>query len=264
MLKLGPSLKVKSTVLPGTKLHDIPEHAVSWVLDGTGDFFRVADTDDFSFAQEANGNPDSPFSFCIWVKRDSTSGNNAIFAKAAADNFEYRIFFLGAHCYMDTYDTVSTAYSRRFKTNVATTNWQHLVFTHSGVLAGWTLYVNGVDQGVLSSGTGGAGGDMENLTGEFRIGAMDASSYDFDGKMCQAAVYNKELSATEVAYIYNSKDKAVDLNTNRLGYGAAGNLVAWYPLDDEGGWRDHAGSGGRHNLTLAGDAQVAEGDSPFV
>lgn len=236
----------------------------SFEFDGSGDSLELADNDDFSFSQEQNGYPDSPFSFAVWINRDSVSSNHALVCKASGSDYEYRIFFIGDDLYMDHYDTTSGNYARRFKTNISIINtWEHYTITFSGDTAGFKLYKNGVDLGLLSSGSGGSEpkGDMENLGAKFQVGECTGLS-DFDGHMCQLILWSKELAAYEVEYIYGGGTVARDPRTETYSYNAADSLVGWWPLDDANGHVDHGSNG--HDFTKVGNAGLSSSaNTPF-
>ena len=263
MLGLGLS-RIKSGIIPSFPAFvNTNQNDRGWVFDGTGDYLSVADHDDFSFDNPGAAN--DPFSFAVWLKRDSVGVNEAVFSKAASSNFEYRVFFLNNDIYCDTYDTSTGNYTRKIKYNISTTDWQHWVFTYDGSLGGWTVYLDGTSVGSMSSGSGGGGGDMENLGAAFKIGAMDSSAYDYDGKMLQAILWDAELTADEASYIYASGNYARDPLYQSATYAKHNNVIAWWPLDDSNGNKDHASTyGNTHNATANGNVALdSSADAPW-
>ena len=264
MLGLGLS-RTKSSLVPALPAftNADPQNDRGFVFDGSGDFLQVDDHDDFSFNNAGAGN--NPFSIAFWIKRDGTGANEALFSKAATNNYEYRVFFLNDDIYFDVYDTTTSKYTRKYKGGVGnTTNWQHWVFVYDGGLTGpiLTIYVNGSDIGSLSSGSSGGGGDMENLGAAFKLGAMDSSSYDYDGKMMQVILWDTELTADEAAYIYASGNAARNPLVESATYSKHNNVIAWWPLDDANGHEDHGGRG--HDFTKNGNADLDTGaDAPW-
>tara|TARA_R110000737_G_scaffold300077_1_gene306896 strand:- start:1853 stop:2683 length:831 start_codon:yes stop_codon:yes gene_type:complete len=249
------------------------QNTKGFVFDGTGDLLSVADHDDFSFNTPVNGLADSPFSFSCWVKRDAVSGNEALFSKAGASgqaHFEYRIFFVGAKLFCDIYDLNSAHYSRASSVgNISTTDWQHLTITFDGSMDdpadthvnGFRAYLNGTLL-TLASGAGGTPGDMENLDGVFKVGAMDVVSYEFDGKMMQVMMFKYKLTQSDVNYLYAGGTAARNPTIETTSYGAASYLIAWWPLDDANGHEDH--SLNSHDFTKNGGVDLdSSGDTPF-
>ena len=98
MLGLGLS-RIKSGIIPGLPTFvNAHQNDRGWVFDGSGDYLSVADHDDFSFDNAGSGN--NPFSFAVWLKRDNSSANEAVFSKAASSNYEYRVFFINDDIYI--------------------------------------------------------------------------------------------------------------------------------------------------------------------
>jgi len=268
MLGLGLS-RIKSGIVPA-----LPEFVNASIqndrgfhFDGASDFLSVADHDDFSFDAPSSGNPDSPFSWVGWVKQDGNGGADAILCKAATSaTYEYRIFLSGGTLFADTYDLIASNYDRKQKSGVGSSSWYHLAITFSGAQGDWTFYKNGTAlTGLTSGGSGGANrGDMENQTADFKVGTLRTShtGFDFGGHMMQVILYNKELTAGEVSYLYASGAAHRDPLFQTTTYAAHNNVVAWWPLDDANGHEDHGNNG--HDFTKNGDVDLhTSADAPF-
>lgn len=247
MLGLGASiLKSPTRFLLANKPAN-PQNDRGYVFDGTGDFLEVSDHDDFSFETHAAGSSvDERFSFAVWIKRDNPAVNECVMAKASAaagaNPAEYRFYFTGNAVYVDIHKANSTTFSRHVKGNVSDNTWQHWVITYNGAPdSGVIIYKNGSSVGTLTQSAGNGGGDMTNTSATFKIGRMDDNDYDFDGKMMQAVLWKNTLSAAEVAYLYDSGNSAKDPNFDTSSYSNSHTVVAWYPMADSNGHKDHSG-----------------------
>jgi hypothetical protein len=74
--------------------------------------------------------------------------------------------------------------------------WNHVVGTYNGTTA--AIYINGVQAGTCAM-TGSTGTN----TNHFDIGAADLGTSPYSGTLDEVAVWNKGLTATEVATLYN-------------------------------------------------------------
>jgi len=264
MLGFGSTVNRTNVILPSH--HNAATHVESMSFDGNGDLFRLADHDDFSFVNDATGN--ASFSISFWIKREANNENHGIIGKVSTTTtFEYRIFFASSTLYCDIYDTTVGNYTRSQWNNITSTDWMHFTVTYGGPtgLNNFKLYYNGIETARSATGTGGTGGDMENLVGQLFIGDVYDGSTDYflNGFLCQFMMWNKELGPAEAAYLYNTEAPR-DPTKNSSSYSSKGNLIAWWPFDDSDGDEDH--STNSHDLTAAGDASISTGgsNSPFA
>ena len=85
----------------------------------------------------------------------------------------------------------------------ATASWLHVAITLSGTLG--TFYLNGSEAGTNASITlspNSLGMTTKNLLGRSQFYPTDA---DFNGKIDNFRIYNRSLTAAEIAQIYKSK-----------------------------------------------------------
>ncbi len=177
----------------------------SFDFDGVDDYIDCGDSDDFSFG---NGTTDTPFSLSSWIKMDDASGF-FIFSKGNtfSSNYEYLLNInnsdkLGLYLYDSSnnsrigriYNTALTSYQNQ---------WINLVATYDGSSAssGIKIYLNGtrVDDTDSNNGTYVA---MENGNRALNIGRSETGSYA-EGYIDEAAIFNSELSASDIIDIYN-------------------------------------------------------------
>ena len=173
-------------------------------LDGASDYMDCGDSNDLSFG---DGSSDSAFSLSMWVFMDATSNFRGM-AKSSATTTEY---FLGLNtssqvvfACMD--DTLSHQISIRGNTGLSTSTWYNITGTYdgSGSNTGMTLYVNG-DTPASTRASAGSYVAMHNSSGALRGGRWEDLGSFGNGKIDEPAVFPSELSAAQVAAIYNDK-----------------------------------------------------------
>ena len=211
-----------STTLPSTALQqsdlqfDSPYSNYSLSFDGTGDYIDCTDNDMFSFG---NGTTDSPFSVSMWVNFSNLTTNCLYSKRNTNTDQEYGItqnsssieFLIRRNLGGDGYAYVTC------NTSLSTGVWYHVVTTYDGsggssAINGMKIYVDGVENtqvGATSNYTA-----MSNTSYPFRIGKLETSSstYDLNGKVDETAIFNTELTSSQVLEIYNN-GRPKDLTT---------------------------------------------------
>jgi hypothetical protein len=214
------------------------ENLYSFEFDGQTDYISVDDADNLSFG---NGTTDSPFSISAWIKMDRIN-RFRIISKYQAPNYEYQ-FDVGSTNKLELYIFDGTNYrGRLFSTDLNTGQWYHVTATYSGVGGtnaqnGIKLYVDGVrvDDTTDTNGTYVA---MHNTSANVHIGQL-ASTYT-NGKIDEVAIFNSELSASDVTNIYNGgiPNNLNDLSTPPLSWWRMGEAATWtgrnWDLIDQG------------------------------
>ncbi len=171
-------------------------------LDGVDDYVDCGDNDNLSFG---NGVTDSPFSVSTWVKMDNIAKFRAV-GKYGASNIEYVLATGGdSKLIFNCYDnSEGSRIGRKYFTpmNSYQGQWIHIVGTYNGnsSSSGLKIYINGtrVDDTDSNLGTYVA---MENTIQPLYIGKL-TTSYS-DGLIDETAIFNSELSASDVTSIYN-------------------------------------------------------------
>jgi len=171
-------------------------------LDGVDDYVNVSDNSNLSFG---NGVTDSPFSISGWVKMNDAS--DFIFVvKATSTPREYLFYTAGDDkVYFVLYDGLPNRIGRYYNTALTSfeNQWIHLVATYDGSSSdtGLKIYLNGnrVDD---SSTTAGSYTAMTNSSLDVYIGRFK-NDYA-NGNIDEVAIFNSELSASDVTTIYNS------------------------------------------------------------
>jgi len=186
----------------------------TWTLTGgaydftTDDYISITDTDLLSFG---DGTDDSPFSVSAWVNMDdatdfkiaskgvyNTDGEWRL-ETAGDDKIAFNLFdeSVASTLQYVYYNTPLTAYEGQ---------WIHLVATYNGVGGvdahdGMNIYIDGVLIDILR-GVAGTYVAMENLTHDVWIGRY--STTYANGQISGLKIYNRELSSTEIEYLYSA------------------------------------------------------------
>ena len=205
-------------------------------FDGSNDYISIQDNNDYTFG---DGSSDSAFSISAWINMDDATNftilNKGVYNTDAEWNFRTNA---SDKLIVALYDeSVSSTHESLVSDSAITAyegSWIHVAATYDGTggtsaNSGLTLYLNG---SALASSTADAGTyvAMENLGGDVYIGKM--SSNYANGKITDVAIWNAELSATDISDIYNSGEPAdltlaasydTDRTSNLKGYWRMGN-----------------------------------------
>jgi hypothetical protein len=173
-------------------------------LDGSDDLVSIADSDALSGLM--------PISLSFWVRPRAlppASQGQRMFlvTKGAASNYEWDStinFFNSEYGKFTFYSATLNGlnyYGRATATNAVTNEWQFLVFTQSEFTTHPNAYLNGKldNGGTFQVGTGSAA----NGTAAVMIGARaDNAENKLNGQIDQVIIYNRALSAGEIAQLY--------------------------------------------------------------
>ena len=180
----------------------------SILLDGVDDYVDCGDNDNLSFGDSVT---DSPFSISAWVKMtDATKFRIVTKAGAGSNDNEYVLITSASdQLFLQLYDSSTSNKKNRYYTTPLTSfegQWIHIVGTYDGrggstAYNGIKLYLNGnrVDD---ASGGGGTYVAMHNTTALLEIGKLSTSTAN--GLIDEVAVFNSELSASDVTNIYDN------------------------------------------------------------
>jgi hypothetical protein len=173
-------------------------------FDGIDAFVEVTDADNLSFG---NGATDSPFSISAWVKMDTVS-NFIIASKDATSQREYAFRMVSDTIRVFLLDNTNGGYiGRRYNSSLSSLQgvWSHFCFTYNGNSAssGVKIYLNGsrIDD---TDYQGGTYTSMINTSSNFNIGRQEITNFDSNGNIDELAIFNSELSSSDVTAIYNS------------------------------------------------------------
>ncbi|MHA2426444.1 MAG: LamG-like jellyroll fold domain-containing protein [Candidatus Hermodarchaeia archaeon] len=183
-----------------------------------------------------NFDKNDPFSISFWIKTTDTGRTWIMSKQELATTFrgynvqigtsENLIFQLWSDNATSDYWVVGSNDTTGWRDG----SWHHIVWTIDGSAdrAGVTLYIDASPASVfVSGGTTVISGTTITST-PFKLGVRDDEKNNvLRGGMDEWAIYNKELSAAEVTWIYNGGTPR-DLT----GVGAPSNLVGWWTMGD--------------------------------
>jgi hypothetical protein len=192
-------------------------------------------------------------SISTWFKADSSSAQGIINIGTSFSNDQGKVKIYSDSSYLRFWLN-GTAWRREYSFT-DTSSWHHLlcVYDISGA-SDSKMYVDGSAVGAID-GTDNAfpsASDMDLNGTKVIIGGVYSSSYVFNGKIGQTAIWNKALSSTEVSAIYtlgrhgNLLDSYAD---NLKGYWAMSSLDASTGLSDVGNGTIYDRSGNSNHGT---------------
>jgi len=206
---------------------------------------------------------DDPFdltdlTLSAWVKTSQTS-DGFIFGKGTTADYQYGLynnFGASKKAVFVVWTTAGGSYLMASSTNAISTNqWVHLAATVSGTTA--KLYVNGTLEETDSNPV--ATRDISGIA-SFSIGRRGDTTDPFSGLLDEVRVYNRALSSTEVAGLYEAS-KVSKINASANLRGPQNGLVGQWSFDgaDMYGTTAYDRSGGGNNGTLTNGPAQAQG-----
>jgi hypothetical protein len=197
------------------------DSATDWVDGKVGRALDFDGTDDYiSIADSTSLNPTTAYTVTGWVKFDSLASQYGILVMKSGSEMQYRI-------YRDrTYFSVDAGAGAAIMVDsiISVNTWYHFAEVYDGSGSGNTgrlkLYVDGVNQNLGTYAGTTVPASITTGTNPVYLGSHVGVSLFHDGSIDEVRIYNRALSATEVATLYNSgatKVKARD-NSGLLGY----------------------------------------------
>jgi len=195
-------------------------------LDGSNDYITCGGASDFSFTN--GGGNDLAFSISAWVKLDSTDRMRLVSKDTSTSNREYLFGTNGGNRFNMLLGTGSVNLDVANTTTLNTTDWYHVVSTYDGskTASGLKVYVNGDASNQYNGSLGNYTG-MTSNSGSFEIGRFGNGHSFFNGLIDEVAVFNSELSSSQVSDIYNSGSPTNISSLSPLSY--------WRMGDNNGG-----------------------------
>tara|TARA_R100000458_G_C8253323_1_gene229832 strand:- start:283 stop:1482 length:1200 start_codon:yes stop_codon:yes gene_type:complete len=125
----------------------------------------------------------------------------------------------------------STTYGRWTTTarEITLNAWTHfaLVYDDDSTSNEPIFYINGVSVGISKIGDGPAGTKADDSSLDLLIAASGLANREFDGSISEIAMYDTELTASQVRTLYNGREPY----NHKEGI-ASGNLKAWWRMGD--------------------------------
>ena len=137
------------------------------------------------------------FSICFWFK-NTDAGNASVLGKNGVGTPYYGVNVVTGPSSNQIGMYINLGDYRSATTITPDTDWHHYVFKRSGTAL--SIYVDGVEHGSSISVTTYT--MAVSLIGGY---TTDASSSCINGSLSQIAIYNRAVTSTEIADIYNNK-----------------------------------------------------------
>lgn len=199
------------------------ENTHSLNFDGVNEYITFGDNYDFSPAQA--------FSLSFWVKPQNLAAQRCFLSKTTDDSNVH-----GVGIYHNSSGQVfiqmrAPGQNRQhtFGDTLTAGVWQHICVTYDGGqnMGGLNVYINGsLDSGSPAS-SASISNSLETDTPLY-LGRRGSSFY-YSGNMNQVSRWNKELSAAEVAQVYNA-----GIPSDLSNLSAFGNCTSWWYLSSPG------------------------------
>ena len=204
--------QLRSYPTTGTTWSDLSGNGINGTLTNTPTFnsanggsIAFNGTNQYVVMQENSALNTQTLTLEVWFKANSTSQNGFLFEKGNV-NTQYSLFIEGSNNtinfrqYLTNLSNFSTI-TIPTSTNINTTNWFQIVGTFTS--GSRCIYINGVLKnsdtrtGTIATNTNGAS--------IATYGGFNGSrGYYYNGNIGSVRVYNRVLSATEVAQNYNA------------------------------------------------------------
>jgi hypothetical protein len=185
-------------------------------FNGSSNYIDCGDPNDLSFG---NGTTDNPFSISAWVNMTDATKFRIV---AKIGTYDEYLFTTNASdlISLNLYDnSLNGRIGRQYNTALTSYQgqWIHLVCTYDGSRAssGIKIYLNSslLTTDDNNSGTYEA---MENTTQPLRIGEKTGTYAN--GKFSNTAIFNTELTSSEVTTIYNNGTPETSLSNSPLSW----------------------------------------------
>jgi len=180
-------------------------------FNGTSSYIQISDNDAFTFADATS---DKPFSISLWFKPNGSGYFAFCNKRSAANNHEWQFDIFSGELRLALIDKDTGVGYIVGKRLFAPTNgvWYHLVGTYNGNgnVSGIKLYVNSVQYvgGTITSGTYVR---MRNNNSPVFIGKDGLGGGFVKGDMDELFIYNEQLTASQVTYLYNKGISGIEL-----------------------------------------------------
>ena len=193
----------------------------SILFDGTDDYISIGQPPVLNFTPDSDS-----FTLSTWIKTTSTA-NGHIIGIVDGSNVTSAQYWIAVDGSSDKVIGVVGGHAdfSRSDSTINDDEWHHVVLVSNGTTH--TLYIDGAAQS--NTGTCGsttkAGIDL--LIGARRDGNNTDTAYHFDGYIDEVTIWKTDLSATEVAELYNEGQYF-----NPTSHSEAANLVSWWDMGE--------------------------------
>jgi len=177
-----------------------PTDQGSIIFDGTNDYVTGSSTTTLDLSTNQN------YTICAWIKpnfADTSTSAYAVFNYTGPSPSFLRTYLrwegTSLGFYLDTADSGGGS-AWRFKPTFAANTWNYLCFTHTSANVG-RYYFNGAPATMVTIITTAKTGVVNFPV---TVGYGSVNSYYWNGRIATTSVYNRTLSAQEIAQNYNA------------------------------------------------------------
>lgn len=213
-------------------------------LDGADDYLDLGSSTYFTTS--------SPLSLTAWVRLDSTTNYPVLWSLKTSGSTGWKMGFSSDSSYTPMYLGSNSGFSNlkgggsSLLTDIVS-SFQHIVLTYNGngttTASNWKLYINGTEKTLVSSGAIGATSNTTSYIGR------DSSGNYLNGRVDEAAIYDIELSQTQINDLYAGGQGVGDPDD--------ANPLAWWRMGDTG----TEGSSGSSTISNAASGSNSLGSS---
>lgn len=194
------------------------------VFDGVDDYINIPDSSDFDCITGT-----SDFTISAWARFIATGNSDPLVEQWVEDSERWLFYKNGTDTITFGYDDGSWSNVISSDTSLSASQWYHLVLTREG--NNWKIYINGENDGSETDSH-----TIPNPNAPLRIG-VDSNGPSFaEVTMAKIAIFNKELSSSEVSDLY-----AADGHADNESLGLSNHLVGYWKLEDD--YSDSSSSG---------------------
>jgi hypothetical protein len=170
--------------------------------DGTSDYVNIPNSSSFTFGESGI---DRPFSVVILCNMDDITDSQALLSKyGGTGTREWLLQTSSGLMRWSCHDTGDHYIGRRFALDAGDQgHWLSCVVVYDGSKAnsGVQIWVNGLRRDTADNASGVYDG-MTASANPIQIGAFLSTTYEFNGLIDSASIYNGALSASEIAQLY--------------------------------------------------------------
>ena len=163
---------------------------------------------------------DYKFTYSTWYMpagvQPGTYNYGCLFGAATASSgMTWRIVYAnGANAAFIQFYNSTPAANNVFYTGAAYGNWQHIAVTYDNSTQNVTIYTNGA----YATSSIIPGGMYETTSDISRIGNCQGTTFDFNGTIDEVKIWNRTISATEIASLYaNSRNNVIEKSALKYG-----------------------------------------------
>jgi hypothetical protein len=168
-------------------------------LDGIDDYIDFGNVNIFERTDAFSGS--------CWVFNEGSSVNQYIISKQDNTTLKGYVFYINLTGKLGFIISSINIAQILTTSNMPNNTWTHIAFTYDGssTRAGMKLYINSVLQTLNYYGDSNITGSIVDAALPFQISGRDGVTANVvNGKIDEVAMFNSELSASQVASIYNN------------------------------------------------------------